>query len=122
MLPPAGELATVPIDVVKTRLQLSGELGASAKYNGAVHAVRTIVREEGLAALYKGTVALCASVICLARPPAAFRSADCACITHKHVTRTTCCAQHRICNPAEHRRAACAVTTSNIRQLANRHV
>jgi hypothetical protein len=49
-----AELATVPIDVTKTRLQLSGELGAATKYKGALDAVRTIVREEGLAALYKG--------------------------------------------------------------------
>jgi hypothetical protein len=49
-----GELATVPIDVTKTRLQLSGELGKAAKYSGALDAVRTIVREEGARALYKG--------------------------------------------------------------------
>jgi hypothetical protein len=46
----------VPIDVTKTRLQLSGELGAKAKYSGAIHAVRTIIAEEGFAALYKGAI------------------------------------------------------------------
>lgn len=49
-----GELATVPIDVVKTRLQLVGEGGAAPRYRGSAHAVRSIVAEEGPLALYKG--------------------------------------------------------------------
>jgi len=49
-----GELVTVPIDVVKTRLQLVGEGGAAPRYRGSLHAVRSIVAEEGALALYKG--------------------------------------------------------------------
>lgn len=44
----------MPIDVVKTRMQLQGELGAAAKYKSSLQAFPTIVREEGLLALYKG--------------------------------------------------------------------
>lgn len=50
----AGELATVPIDVVKVRMQLQGELGSAVKYKSSLSAFPTIVREEGFLALYKG--------------------------------------------------------------------
>lgn len=51
----AGPVCTGPFDVVKTRLMAqsrspSGEL----KYKGMVHAIRTIYKEEGLRALWKG--------------------------------------------------------------------
>lgn len=49
-----GELATVPIDVVKVRMQLSGELGTGSRYRSSLQAFPTIVREEGFGALYKG--------------------------------------------------------------------
>lgn len=49
-----AELATVPIDVVKVRMQLQGELGSTAKYKSSLHAFPTILREEGIAGLYKG--------------------------------------------------------------------
>ncbi len=49
-----AELATVPIDVVKVRMQLQGEGGAAARYKSSLHAFPTIVREEGLGGLYKG--------------------------------------------------------------------
>ena len=51
----AAELATVPIDVVKTRMQLQGELGSVRRYRSALSAFPQIVREEGLLALYKGS-------------------------------------------------------------------
>ena len=41
-----------PLDVAKTRLQVQ-ESGYS-RYRGAVHAVRTITRREGLHGLYAG--------------------------------------------------------------------
>lgn len=50
----AGEIATVPIDVVKVRMQLQGELGSVVKYKSSIHAFPTIVSEEGFGALYKG--------------------------------------------------------------------
>lgn len=44
----------MPIDVVKVRMQLQGELGSVAKYKSSLHAFPVIVREEGVAGLYKG--------------------------------------------------------------------
>ncbi|KAK0121936.1 hypothetical protein ONS95_010210 [Cadophora gregata] len=44
--------ATMPMDNVKTRLQA---IGASEKYSGSFDCVRTVVREEGVQALWKGT-------------------------------------------------------------------
>lgn len=52
----AGAIAsafTIPIDVVKTRLQTQGKLG-HVKYHGIIDAFKTIYREEGLAAFRKG--------------------------------------------------------------------
>jgi hypothetical protein len=49
-----AELATVPIDVVKVRMQLQGELGAVQRYRSSLHAFPQIIREEGFLALYKG--------------------------------------------------------------------
>lgn len=47
-----------PMEVIKIRLQAqsSGVIGTSAtsKYRGATHALTTIIREEGPAALYRG--------------------------------------------------------------------
>lgn len=46
-----------PIDVVKSRLQMQGELGANKPkqaYNGIVSAMYTIGRKEGVAGLYRG--------------------------------------------------------------------
>ena len=51
----SGELLTTPIDMVKTRMQLSGELGAASRYAaGWPRALATIVREEGALELYRG--------------------------------------------------------------------
>ncbi|CAN0126350.1 unnamed protein product [Ascophyllum nodosum] len=52
-------LATNPIWMVKTRMQLQDKLAKTSAirpYTGPVDAVRTIVREEGPLALYKGVV------------------------------------------------------------------
>ena len=48
-----GDVVTMPIDVTKTRLQLSGEGGKRA-YNGIVDCISKTVRQEGLTALWKG--------------------------------------------------------------------
>ena len=46
---------THPIDVVKTRLQVQGELGAKDRaYNGIVGSLGTIARREGVRGLYRG--------------------------------------------------------------------
>ncbi|KAL5103646.1 Mitochondrial 2-oxoglutarate/malate carrier protein [Taenia crassiceps] len=53
----AGMMATCvvqPLDLVKTRLQVSGEGGAAKLYNSTFHAIRTIVRQEGVLKLYSG--------------------------------------------------------------------
>ncbi|XP_045445873.1 solute carrier family 25 member 35-like [Melitaea cinxia] len=59
----AGASATIftnPMDVVKTRLQLQGELRArtehSAKYRGIFHALYVIAKNDGPIALQKGLV------------------------------------------------------------------
>jgi hypothetical protein len=44
----------VPIDVVKERLQVQSSLAGAFKYSGAVDAVSTIVRSQGLWGLYRG--------------------------------------------------------------------
>lgn len=52
-----------PLDVVKTRLQTQGAGGMRARYNGVAHALRTMLREEGLRSYYHGVSAsLCAFV------------------------------------------------------------
>ena len=45
-----------PIEVVKTRLQIQGELRAQMqlKYQGFLHGLIVIVKEEGFSGLYKG--------------------------------------------------------------------
>ncbi|KAH9279180.1 Mitochondrial 2-oxoglutarate/malate carrier protein [Echinococcus granulosus] len=53
----AGMMATCvvqPLDLVKTRLQVSGEGGTAKVYDSTSHAIRTIVRQEGALKLYTG--------------------------------------------------------------------
>ncbi len=45
-----------PLDVLKIRLQLQLESGPEAKYRSLPHAVTSILREEGVTALWKGHV------------------------------------------------------------------
>nr|XP_011462580.1 PREDICTED: folate transporter 1, chloroplastic isoform X2 [Fragaria vesca subsp. vesca] len=47
-------LCTNPIWLVKTRMQLQTPLHQTRPYSGFYDALRTIIREEGFAALYKG--------------------------------------------------------------------
>lgn len=53
----AAAVFTNPLEVVKTRLQVQGELVRCAKqlkYRGVLHSLHTIAKEEGIAALQKG--------------------------------------------------------------------
>ena len=46
---------THPIDVVKTRLQVQGELGAADRaYSGIAGSLSTILKKEGVRGLYRG--------------------------------------------------------------------
>ena len=47
-----GTTLNTPFDVVKTRVQM--QVAAPYKYNWAFPAIRTIIKEEGVKALYKG--------------------------------------------------------------------
>jgi solute carrier family 25 2-oxodicarboxylate transporter 21 len=49
-----GTILNTPFDVVKTRVQ--SQVAAPYKYNWTLPALSTIVREEGVGALYKGFV------------------------------------------------------------------
>jgi len=49
---PAASLVT-PADVIKTRLQVAARAGQTT-YNGVIHCFRTIIKEEGGRALWKG--------------------------------------------------------------------
>jgi len=50
-----GTIFNTPFDVVKSRIQNSPKVAGSVpKYNWAVPALGTIMREEGFGALYKG--------------------------------------------------------------------
>ena len=54
-----AEIATIPIDTVKVRLQIqSKQVGNEApKYNGFLGNAKTIAGEEGFTALYNGLTA-----------------------------------------------------------------
>lgn len=43
-----------PLDLIKTRLQISGQGGGAKEYSGALDAIAKIVKREGFPALYKG--------------------------------------------------------------------
>lgn len=55
----AGAVAravVVPVDVIKIRMQLQHESGAAGKYHSSLHCAATMVREEGIRALWRGHV------------------------------------------------------------------
>ena len=60
---------TFPIDLAKTRLQVQGQVGdikyREIRYRGMLHAIVRIVREEGLRALYSGSVCVQHQYACL---------------------------------------------------------
>jgi len=53
-----AEMITFPLDTAKTRLQLQGQVGwqgwKDLKYRGTLQTVACIIREEGVATIYKG--------------------------------------------------------------------
>ncbi|KAL6058399.1 Solute carrier family 25 member 11 [Balamuthia mandrillaris] len=53
----SGMMATCivqPIDLIKTRMQLSGEKGAARAHKSSFHALVNIAKQEGIVSLYKG--------------------------------------------------------------------
>ena len=54
-----AEIATIPIDTVKVRLQIQAKAaaGEALKYNGFMGTAKTIAAEEGVTALYNGLTA-----------------------------------------------------------------
>lgn len=54
-----AEVATIPIDTVKVRLQIQSKLsdGKPPKYSGFLNTGRIIAKEEGVLALYNGLTA-----------------------------------------------------------------
>lgn len=46
-----------PLDLIKTRLQISGQGGTAKEYSGALDAIAKIVKSEGFTSLYKGLTA-----------------------------------------------------------------
>jgi len=51
-----AELATIPLDTAKVRLQVQASGGANPLYKGLVGTVLTVARQEGPTALWKGIV------------------------------------------------------------------
>jgi hypothetical protein len=54
-----AEIATIPIDTVKVRLQIQNRAaaGTTLKYNGFLGTAKTIASEEGVLSLYNGLTA-----------------------------------------------------------------
>ena len=53
----AGCAATIiiqPLDLIKTRLQLNGELGSQRVHRGTMSAINNILKQEGFFNLYNG--------------------------------------------------------------------
>lgn len=43
-----------PLDLIKTRMQLSGEMGKAATHTNTFNALQNVIRHEGVGSLYKG--------------------------------------------------------------------
>jgi solute carrier family 25 (mitochondrial oxoglutarate transporter), member 11 len=43
-----------PFDLIKNRMQLSGEGGSQKQYKSSIHAAKTIIKNEGLVSIYTG--------------------------------------------------------------------
>lgn len=52
----AAQTVTYPIDLLRRRLQLQGIGGEPKLYNGPFHAITTIVKNDGVLALYRGMI------------------------------------------------------------------
>lgn len=49
-----GTCVVQPLDLVKNRMQLSGEGGTAREYKTSLHAIRGIIQKEGVLAMYTG--------------------------------------------------------------------
>ncbi|KAG6841031.1 hypothetical protein C0991_002493 [Blastosporella zonata] len=49
-----SQTLTYPFDVLRRKMQVTGMKGGSIKYDGALHALRSIIQTEGVAGLYRG--------------------------------------------------------------------
>jgi len=49
-----AETITMPVDVVKTRLQMDGSGGSAKAYNGSLDCAKKLTASEGMGALFKG--------------------------------------------------------------------
>ena len=52
-------LVVTPSEMIKVRMQDDARGGSKVKYTSVTNTVRTVVREEGITALYKGVTATC---------------------------------------------------------------
>lgn len=52
----AATVFVQPLDLVKNRMQLSGEGGKARQYKNTFHALSTILRAEGVGGIYTGYV------------------------------------------------------------------
>ena len=43
-----------PLDLIKNRMQLSGEGGKAKEHKTSIHAIKSVIRNEGLSGLYVG--------------------------------------------------------------------
>ena len=50
----AATLFVQPLDLVKNRMQLSGEGGKARQYRNTFHALTTILKSEGITGIYTG--------------------------------------------------------------------
>jgi len=49
-----SQTLTYPFDVLRRKMQVAGMKDTSVKYNGALDALSSVIRTEGLAGLYRG--------------------------------------------------------------------
>ena len=49
----SGSIAWVPMDVLKERLQIQGQVQSNAAYSSSAHALGSIIRSEGVLGLYR---------------------------------------------------------------------
>ena len=49
-----SQTLTYPFDVLRRKMQVTGMKDGAVKYAGAVDALRSIIRVEGVAGLYRG--------------------------------------------------------------------
>ena len=50
----SATLFVQPLDLVKNRMQLSGEGGTAKAYKNSLHAITSIVKAEGVTGIYTG--------------------------------------------------------------------